>query len=336
MKKLEHIQLLRALACVGVFITHLAPRMGAQGMTAKITNFGASGVYLFFLISGYLVCMQKGIGSGSSFKQIKSFYIKRLLRILPLYYAMVLVNIVLHTFLLQDVTPDPQKLYWLRYFLLTNALIPAPDNFWSNLSATWTISLFVVFYLTAPLWRRLIRGVKSAAAVYLAALAVRYLWAQTPLNAYMMCLYYLHFFLLGMFLWEMKEHLTRRQATVLLAAGGAAVWGAVKLCGLEPDYFTTWSWVFALIVLWTQDLSLGCGTVKKTVSLTDRYSYSIYLVHALVIDGIVLLQGKIQIPAFAVLLLAVILTAAGVWAAEVLVERPVKKLSTRLAAPERI
>ncbi|MBR2949266.1 MAG: acyltransferase [Lachnospiraceae bacterium] len=336
MKKLENIQLLRALACIGVFVTHLAPRMEVQGLAARIANFGASGVYLFFLISGYLVCMQKDIGRDSSFAQIKNFYIKRLLRILPLYYAVVLVNIVLHTFLLQDVTPDPQKLYWLRYFFLTNALIPAPDNFWSNLSATWTISLFVVFYLTAPLWRRLIRGVKSAAAVYLAALAVRYLWAQTPLNAYMMCLYYLHFFLLGMLLWEMKEHLARRQATVLLTAGGAAVWGAVKLCGLEPDYFTTWSWVFALIVLWTQDLSLGCGVVKKTVSLTDRYSYSIYLVHALVIDGIVLLQGKIQIPAFAVLLLAVILTFAGVLAVEVLVERPVKKLSTRLAAPERI
>ena len=150
MKKLENIQLLRALACIGVFVTHLAPRMGAQGLTAKIANFGASGVYLFFLISGYLVCMQKDIGSGSSVRQIKNFYIKRLLRILPLYYAVVLVNIVLHTFLLQDVTPDPQKLYWLRYFFLTNALIPAPDNFWSNLSATWTISLFVVFYLTAP------------------------------------------------------------------------------------------------------------------------------------------------------------------------------------------
>ena len=336
MKKLENIQLLRALACIGVFVTHLAPRMGVQGLAARIANFGASGVYLFFLISGYLVCMQKDIGRDSSFAQIKNFYIKRLLRILPLYYAVVLVNIVLHTFILQDVTPDPQKLYWLRYFFLTNALIPAPDNFWSNLSATWTVSLFVVFYLTAPLWRRLIRGIKSAAAVYLSALLLRYIWAQTPLNAYMMFWYYLHFFLLGMLLWEMKERLTKRQGTMLLAGGGVIVWGLVKVCGLEPDYFTTWSWVFALLVLWTQNLSLGSGILKKTVSLTDRYSYNIYLVHALVIDAIVLLQGKIQIPAPVVLILAVGLTLAGVCAAEFLIERPVKKFGARLVAPERI
>ena len=134
---------------------------------------------------------------------------------------MVLCNIVLHTFILQDVTPDPGGLYWLRYFLLTNAFVPAPDNFWGNLSATWTISLFVVFYVTAPLWRRLVRGIKSGAAVYLAALVLRYIWAQAECSAYMMVFYYLHFFLLGMLIWQLKEKMEPVQSALALGICGA-------------------------------------------------------------------------------------------------------------------
>lgn len=49
-QKYEHIQLLRALACIGVFITHLAPRLGATGKAAWLANQGAAGVYLFFVL----------------------------------------------------------------------------------------------------------------------------------------------------------------------------------------------------------------------------------------------------------------------------------------------
>ena len=273
MKKLENIQLLRALACLGVFITHVAPRMGASGLAAKAANFGASGVYLFFIISGYLVCMQKGIGPGSSAGELKNYYIKRLLRVLPLYYAVVLANILLHGAVLRDVTPDPGGLYWLRYFLLTNAFIPAPDNFWSNLSATWTISLFVFFYLSAPLWRRLIRGIKSGAAVYLAALLLRYFWAETPVSGYMMLFYYLHFFLLGMCLWQIQQ----KAGVKALGNFGVlvlAAWALPKVCGFEQDYFTAWSWAFAAVLLLTQNMTLKEGIFRRCVLVRVRDSCS--------------------------------------------------------------
>ena len=330
MKKMEHIQVLRALACLGVFVTHLAPRMGVTGAAAKIANFGASGVYLFFLISGYLICMQSGIGPGCGKKELKTYYLKRLFRILPLYYSVVVCNMILHIFILQDVTPDPAGLKWFRYFFLTNAFLPAPDNFWSNLSATWTISLFVVFYLAAPLLRRLMTDVKSSVLLYLAALALRYVWAQTPWSGYMMIFYYLHFFLLGMVIWQLEQRLKSKMATVVLAVGGAAIWSLVRILGQEPDYFTTWSWVFAAVLLMSRGLSLKEGIFRRCVTAVDRYSFSIYLVHALVLDGIVLLQGKITLPAAVVFLLAAGLTAAGTAAAELVIERPSKKLCARL------
>ena len=48
-QKYEHIQLLRALACIGVFITHLAPRLGATGKAAWLANQGAAGGGFFFI-----------------------------------------------------------------------------------------------------------------------------------------------------------------------------------------------------------------------------------------------------------------------------------------------
>lgn len=91
-QKYEHIQLLRALACIGVFITHLAPRLGATGKAAWLANQGAAGVYLFFVLSGYLACCDRKLPTAGK-KELLTYYKKRLVRILPLYYGVILYNI---------------------------------------------------------------------------------------------------------------------------------------------------------------------------------------------------------------------------------------------------
>ena len=138
-------------------------------------------------------------------KELLTYYKKRLVRILPLYYGVILYNILLHGLILKDIPADPQGLYWLRYFFLTNSVIPAPNDFWGNLSATWTISLFMAFYLLVPVFVRLIRGCTSAFFCYVLALILRYLWVKTGYGDYMMIFYYLHYFLLGMLVWEIHQ-----------------------------------------------------------------------------------------------------------------------------------
>ena len=112
-QKYEHIQLLRALACIGVFITHLAPRLGATGKAAWLANQGAAGVYLFFVLSGYLACCDIKLPTAGK-KELLTFYKKRLVRILPLYYGVILYNILLNGLILKDIQADQQGLYWHR------------------------------------------------------------------------------------------------------------------------------------------------------------------------------------------------------------------------------
>lgn len=372
MKKYDNIQILRVLACLGVFVTHLAPRMGVTGWAAKAANFGASGVYLFFLISGFLACCTRDISVGCGWKGIFSYYCKRLFRILPLYYAVILYHMALHGLILQDVPKDPAGLSWLRYFLLTNAFIPAPDNFWSNLSATWTISLFCFFYLCAPLFVRLIGkkwlpvlklvhvepalfawligqregeekdsaagNVRRAALLYLAVLLLRYIWVGAGLSAYMMAFYYLYFFVLGMLVHELSTVYRPLTAAIRFLLFAFAVGIVLELSGAGNDYFTVVSWGFALIVLlsvhftWKREENgMPCRTARL-IGVLDEYSYAIYLVHAVIIDGIVLLQAHVDLPGIAVLMIAVSLTAVGAYLAHQLIEKPAQRLGMRLCS----
>lgn len=371
MKRYDNIQILRVLACLGVFISHLAPKMGATGSIAKIANFGASGVYLFFLVSAFLAC-----ANGSLFERqsgalrkgaLLSYYKKRALKILPLYYAVILYNFLLHTFLLQDVTVDPAGLGWLRYIFLTNAFIPAPDNFWANLTATWTISLFMVFYLCAPFLTRAagvrnrnasisetaaaaetpsLTGLIRAAGLYIASVVLQQVWSGLPCSDYMMFFYYINFFVLGIFVWQLAAHPSRKNAAAVLA-GVCVVLGAVLMLWKgEIPYFTGISWIYAFVVLLTMDfsweklhgkktfgqksaalpgISRGKQLLQKIFAVLDKHSYAIYLVHAVVIDGMVLVMAHIPLSGLAVGLISVALTAAGVWAADLVIERPVTK-----------
>lgn len=381
MKKYDNIQVLRVLSCLGIFITHLAPCMGARGLAASAANFCASGVYLFFLISGFLACSSKELGPGRGRRSVLSYYCKRLFRVLPLYYAVILYNMALHGLLLRDVPPDPGGLSWLRYFFLTNAFIPGPDNFWSNLSATWTISLFCFFYLCAPLFVRLIgcgekekqsaaederlqksagqnekrekrrlygknlSGVFCAAALYLAALFLRYAWVAAGLSSYMMAFYYLHFFVLGMLVWKLSERYSPVRAAVYFGLFAVGLEFVLVISGAGNDYFTVISWFFAEIILLTGRFSWEGGQAALgdsycpaagLFSVLDAYSYAIYLVHAVVIDGIVLLKAHVELPGIIVLMTAVLLTAIGAWLAHHLIEKPAEKLGRRLVEILRI
>ncbi len=380
MKRYDNIQLLRVLACLGVFAAHLAPKMGARGAVARAANFGASGVYLFFLVSAFLAC---GTWSKRRLSDAPGYYLRRALRILPLYYGVILYQFLLHTLLLKDVPDDPAGLSWLRYLFLTNAFLPGPDNFWSNLSATWTISLFLVFYLCVPFLVRAVepgRGgretpggrkapgerktpgkreiqdekkgggsaekglVLRAALLYLASILLQQLWNRSEYAGYMMCFYYLHFFVLGILVWYLVRLAGRWKAAAVLAGVCAAAALLLLLFFEGVPYFTGVSWLYAFVLLLSVDFSWewaerldGAGRkmvecVWKGIALLDRHSYAIYLVHAVVIEGLVLVTAHVPLGPVAVGVAAVGLTAAGVAAADRLIERPAARLMKRWTA----
>lgn len=158
-KKFENIQFWRLISTSMVFMVHFGQRTGLTGFFRSISDFGAFGVHLFFMISGFLI-----VNSYENYgrNDLKKYYYKKLISILPLYYCVILYYFVVHTFILKDVPADPTGFGWLRYLLVLNNILPNTGiYFWDNLGITWTIPYFMFAYLVLPLVLKFVKNLNS-------------------------------------------------------------------------------------------------------------------------------------------------------------------------------
>ncbi|OCI93275.1 hypothetical protein A6U86_19805 [Rhizobium sp. AC27/96] len=152
---LDPLLSLRAYACMLVIAGHaLAVVFVPSGMPERLERSNPiwllmgspwAGVWIFFVLSGYL--MGKGFYSGRymhSRESVRKFYWNRAMRIVPMYYAVLLIVSVL---------VDPQiytaNHLWEIAALATFSLhLEAPTPV---ISALWSIQTEMAFYAMAPL-----------------------------------------------------------------------------------------------------------------------------------------------------------------------------------------
>lgn len=139
---------LRAMAALAVMIHHYAPR---EFFNYWHFPLAAYGVHLFFVLSGYLISsslmhdQKELLGQGYGWKNVLAvFYIKRALRIFPLFYFALFVLFVF------DIGTSRDVVGWNAAYL-TNfhiAYTGMADRFSGHL---WTLSVEEQFYLIYPL-----------------------------------------------------------------------------------------------------------------------------------------------------------------------------------------
>lgn len=155
---MDNIKVLRVISCLGVLACHLGQRMGVSDSLYQYIQYGQYGVYVFFIISGYLLINSyEKYGS----ENLGLFIFKRLIRILALYYAVILWFYISDTYIFSFSVVDETGYGWKRYFLFLNGFIkPATDNYgyWHNLGASWTIPVFAFAYVTIPLYLKILKG----------------------------------------------------------------------------------------------------------------------------------------------------------------------------------
>jgi peptidoglycan/LPS O-acetylase OafA/YrhL len=117
-------------------------------------SFGWTGVDLFFVLSGFLITgkLVESLGSAHYFR---TFYIKRILRIVPLYYVMLLLFFVLIPFLLPSFVSvsfkellREQIFYWTFVVNIYDAIHGWPLNV--TLIHFWSLACEMQFYLLWP------------------------------------------------------------------------------------------------------------------------------------------------------------------------------------------
>jgi len=131
------IELFRGIGAWMVLNSHYAQYLFDD---RSVLNFLWTGVYLFFVISGFVFAgtiLYKDIG-------IIPFALRRFFRIYPLYA----VSLVFYFFLVQD---DPQKIiYFIKHLFFLNTIVSLKETFFFN-PAYWSLPPEVEFYMSIPI-----------------------------------------------------------------------------------------------------------------------------------------------------------------------------------------
>ena len=139
---------LRVFAMFGVLAVHISQQFFVPFTFLKqVMGMGQFCVQIFFVISAYLACsyfFKRGCSTSG-------YYKRRLLRILPTYYAAIVAAMLYIEFTTEGYETDIFHLGWLRYFFALNTILPSADyRAWNNAFAFWTLSDFLFFYALVP------------------------------------------------------------------------------------------------------------------------------------------------------------------------------------------
>ncbi len=303
----------RGLAILGVLASHILPALADAFRTpwawdtAAWTHSGASGVDLFFVLSGFLIT---GIllDTRDSPDYWRSFFGRRALRIFPLYYAFLATMYLRHP-------PDGRPwTFWLHLSNWRRDLGVSSNVLTWHL---WSLAIEEQFYFVWPVLARLLPrrrvgpaclaiAVASAAARGAACLqgaGVETLHRMTPLA--------LDGLALGGFLaWSLREApglagRLRRLAPAILALSLAVMWGLGRLPLPFPTVFAAGRLVVSIgggaLVLLAADGSAWVDRVLSARPLRwmGRYCYGLYLLHPIiVVKGTIFLRGLVpRLPA---------------------------------------
>jgi peptidoglycan/LPS O-acetylase OafA/YrhL len=186
-RRIPELDGLRGLAIFLVIICHYLagashPPLGfVADHLITILDLGWSGVDLFFVLSGFLI---GGIllDSRNSPNYFRTFYLRRVHRILPVYYSWILLYVALVSICayssLRPVIMTPPGIALAaqdlgivpKYILFTQNIFYSPRPFeWQWFVVTWSLAVEEQFYLVAP---PLIRWVSQRILVVILCLTV--------------------------------------------------------------------------------------------------------------------------------------------------------------------
>lgn len=191
----------RGMAILLVLVSHLMlfnDRTGSRfgDSLSALRGLGWVGVDLFFVLSGFLI-------TGILFDTLqdphyfRSFYMRRFLRIFPLYYGFLFFLMILgHWAPGMYFEWNGRQYVLLTYLQNTGIWFPVKDfrpGVWADLDHFWSLAVEEQFYLFWPLLVFLVRGSRRliALALSLSAIAlllriVLYLHGSSPLLIFML------------------------------------------------------------------------------------------------------------------------------------------------------
>jgi peptidoglycan/LPS O-acetylase OafA/YrhL len=152
LRRLPQLDAVRGLAILVVMFHNISPKYPLFH-SDQLFRDGWMGVDLFFVLSGLLIT---GIllDTKQSAGYFKNFYVRRCLRIWPLYYSLLFFMFVVVRFLNPSeyhAVVQTSSPWWAFPLFLQNFLLPISTNAAGPLGVTWSLAIEEQFYLVWPL-----------------------------------------------------------------------------------------------------------------------------------------------------------------------------------------
>jgi peptidoglycan/LPS O-acetylase OafA/YrhL len=291
-RRLDFIDSLRGFAALYVMLCHVVyvpnPNLQPPAWAKPFIRNGGTGVTLFFVVSAFTLCYTLEARAGEP-RRTMSFYLRRIFRIVPLYYAWLIAMVFIQWS--GNVVHHWRELVLYAFFGYNFFPYHQEGLVW----ASWTLGVEMVFYLIFPVLFRAVNTLSKSLlflAVSLAASWLQYLLAQkleVPGLDKNHCiamsfLYQLPVFAAGMLIYFIyRKFSAKSPATlprILLVSGICGIF----LVPYIPGKFVPFPVIYLMAVFYGA-LLLGLSAtpvrllVNKATVFIGVISYSLYLNH---------------------------------------------------------
>jgi peptidoglycan/LPS O-acetylase OafA/YrhL len=334
--KILHIEKLRALCIALVFLYHL-----------EVPGFhnGFLGVDVFFVISGFL--MASLYGDMTSRQQAADYFRRRMARILPAYYAVILITALFSFFLLlpHEIQMVMEQSIWAAFFL-PNVGYWLDTSYFDHtnlrpLLNLWSLGIEVQFYLLFPLLLFIERRSRWLLGLLAVGSCLEYaiLTRVDPLSAFFLLPGRLWEFLAGLGAARVLARFDLEKLPGVQWLGAISVTALVAIVLIAPSVSRDFTFVttLAVVLLAASAIVFGFTTgsdsnpLSRSLVSLGQYSYSVYLVHFPIIVFVMYtpfggtnLSPSSQVATF----IAVLLTALVSYLFFNFIERPTRKRLT--------
>jgi peptidoglycan/LPS O-acetylase OafA/YrhL len=352
-KKYTYIDSIRGYAVLMVLCTHVWGIICNRSGVVFLSNFWQQcrmGVMLFFMISALTLFLSLDLKIKTERYPIGNFFIRRVFRIVPLFY------IILLGYLVFD---KHSTITILSTFTFTNGFIP--DVMIQNpiLIVGWTLAIEMIFYMMLPVIFRFVRNINSALILFLITLvlsfiakliAFKYLNSYYPHITLVTFTYYwlpaqLPVFSLGIvvyFLLFKIDYADSIEAVFKKYFGYSlmllGIYFAIVL-SFATKLFVTENIAFSFaLVLFIAGMAFNPSSIfnNRVARFLGKISYSFYLIHIIIIDLFLKylpgIRGNSNKSFIIGLITILIATSAVSYLSYLIIEQPFQKLGARLIA----
>ncbi len=318
-KKYKYIDVLRALAILGVIAVHCHQSIeGLTTLSSALLNYGQLGVQLFFIASAITLCL-----SAAARQEItpSHFYVRRFFRIAPLYYFAIIFYFLwraLRVSYKEGGFAVPIDYTWFKVaenFLFIHGF--NPQNFSFIVPGGWSISTEMTFYLLFPVLFFTLQRVTVRTFILLSvliatlSLALQYYyifelqpsqkWSTVYQNdeygyIYTLILNQINVFMIGIIGYKLLDSKIKISvlfiAILLIAISIFLLNDRVFDTGMDGFIYPIFSAIgFTIFTIKLSQLQIKDNFISNAVVKIGKNSFSMYISHFFVID-ILLLSNR--------------------------------------------